>query len=388
MSTERLYYADPYCKCFSAQVRSCSPAKDAYAVLLDRTAFYPEGGGQPCDLGSLGGVKVLAVHERAGEVEHLLAEPLQPDTIVSGEIDWERRFDLMQQHSGEHIVSGMICTRFGCDNVGFHIGAETVTIDFNYEISDSQLKEIEESANGYLWENHEMEELWPTPAELEALEYRSKKALSGDVRIVRFPGADICACCGTHVRRSGEVGLVKLLTMRKFREGVRIEMVCGGRALLHFDQVEAQNRVISNLLSAKPLETAAAVSRMQEEAAALQYRLTGLENEAIACTAERLCAAGDLLLFQDGLSADGVRKLAAAVLESCGGICAVFSGTEDSYKYALGAKNGDLRELVRALNAALQGRGGGKPGFAQGSVQASRAAIEAFFADRGIPVRE
>ena len=384
MSTERLYYADPYVKSFTAQVRACTPAKDGYTVTLDRTAFYPEGGGQPCDLGLLGNVPVLAVHERGGEVEHLLPQPLEVGETVRGEIDWARRFDLMQQHSGEHIVSGLICSSFGCDNVGFHIGAESVTIDFNYEMSEMQLREIERRANAYIWENHAFEVLWPTPEELEKLEYRSKKALTGDVRIARFPGADICACCGTHVQRSGEVGLVKLLSRHKFREGVRIEMVCGGRALRRFDAVETQNGEVSALLSAKPLETAAAVRRLSEETAALQYRLTGLEMESFARTAERLRGAGDVLLFQEGLSADGVRKLAIAVLETCGGTCAVFSGADKSYKYALGVKDGELRETVQALNAALNGRGGGKNGFAQGSVQATRAEIEAFFAARGI----
>lgn len=387
MSTEKLYYNDPYMKSFTAQVRSCTPAKDAYAVTLDRTAFYPEGGGQPCDLGVLGGAEVLAVHERCGEVEHLLAQPLEVGKTVCGEIDWTRRFDLMQQHSGEHIVSGMICGSFGCDNVGFHIGADCVTIDFNCEMNDAQLREIEQRANAYIWENHALEILWPTAEELAALEYRSKKELQGDVRIASFPGADICACCGTHVLHSAEVGMVKLLSRRKFREGVRIEMVCGGRALRRFDALEAQNGEISNLLSAKPLETAAAVRRLSEETAALQYRLTGLEMESFARIAAQLQGAGDLLLFQDGLSADGVRKLALAVMENCGGICAVFSGEGDSYKYALGRKDGEVRAAVQALNTALRGRGGGKNGFAQGSVQASREEIEAYFAAQGLMLK-
>ena len=384
MSTERLYYADAHLQSFEATVRSCAPAKGGFAVVLDRTAFYPEGGGQPCDLGVLGGVAVLDVQERGGEVEHLLASPLELGARVRGEIDWARRFDLMQQHSGEHIVSGMICARFESDNVGFHIGAERVTIDFNREIGEDALAEIERDANRYIWEDHATEIICPTAEELAALDYRSKKELIGQVRIVRFPGADCCACCGTHVTRSGEVGLVKLLSVQRFREGVRIEMVCGGRALRHYRQTLAQDTAVSRLLSARPEEIAQAVERLKGEAEALRYRLVGLELEAAAAQREKLRGAGDVLLLRGGLDAEGVRRLAAAVFESCGGVCAVFSGENGSWKYALGAPAERYKELITAMNAALRGRGGGRDSFAQGAVQATREEIEAFFAARGI----
>ncbi len=384
MSTEKLYYQDAYLRSFTATVLRCTSAKGGYVVVLDRTAFYPEGGGQPCDFGTLGGLPVTGVHERGGEVEHFVPGPLTPGDTVTGEIDFARRFDLMQQHSGEHIVSGLICAQFGCDNVGFHIGAERVTIDFNVEIDARSLAEIERRANEYIWENHETEIFFPTPEALAALPYRSKKELEGEVRIVRFPGADTCACCGTHVARSGEVGLVKLLDHKRFREGVRIEMLCGGRAKRYFDEVEAQNRGVSVLLSAKPLETAEAVKRLAGEAEALRYRLYGMEQAQFARTAQALSGAGDVLLFCGELSADAVRRLAAAVSERCGGICALFSGESGAYKYAIGMPDGDLRGFVGEMNAALSGRGGGKNGFAQGSASASRAEVEAFFAAKGI----
>ncbi len=384
MSTERLYYADAHLRSFTAEVRACVLEKSGWRVRLDRTAFYPEGGGQPCDTGTIDNVPVLDVQEKDGEVEHLVSAPLDVGTTVTGEIDWARRFDLMQQHSGEHIVSGLICARFGCDNVGFHIGAETVTIDFNAEIGAEALEEIEFAANAYIWENHAPEIFYPSPEELAALEYRSKKALEGEVRIVRFPGADCCACCGTHVARSGEVGLVKLLGAHRFREGVRIELVCGGRALRRFAQTEAQNTAISNLLSAKPESTAEAVRRLQGEAEALRYRLVGLELAAAEAEAEKLSGAGDVLLLREGLDAEGVRRLAAAVFETCGGVCAVFSGADGDWKYALGAPEARYKALLGEMNAALSGRGGGRDCFAQGSVKASRAEIEAFFAEKGI----
>ena len=386
MATRRLYYEDPYLREFTARVTACAREEGGFAVVLERTAFYPEGGGQDADKGTLAGLPVLDVQERGGEVIHLLPAPLEPGTEAAGVLDWPHRFDLMQQHSGEHIVSGLIHQRFGCDNVGFHIGAETVTIDFNYPLTDEDMAEIQSAANRYIWENHPVEILWPTPAELETLEYRSKKALTGPVRITRFPGADCCACCGTHVLRSGEVGLVKLLSRHKFREGVRMEMVAGGRALARFDAVAAQNDAISALLSAKPLETAAAVRRLSDEAAALRYRLGGLEIQAFARAAETLRGAGDVLLLPEGLSAESVRRLAAAVLETCGGLCAVFSPGEAGCKYALGARDGDIRELVQSVNRQLRGRGGGKGAFAQGSVQAGREEIAAFFTAKGMKI--
>ena len=268
--TEKLYYNDPFCKTFTATVRACVQEKDAWAVTLDRTAFYPEGGGQPADHGTLGGVNVTGARERDGEVVHLCNGPLAVGEAVEGAIDWARRFDFMQQHSGEHIVSGILCGIFHCDNVGFHIGHDLVTIDFNAGLTAEDVLDIERRANQYIWEDHALSVAYPSPEELEKLDYRSKKALAGQVRIVSWPGADCCACCGTHVLRSGQVGLVKLLSCQKFREGVRIEMAAGGRALDRFNVIAGQNTRVSQLLSAKPDATAAAVERLQAELYALR----------------------------------------------------------------------------------------------------------------------
>ena len=210
--TEKLYYNDAFMKNFTAQVLSCEKGKDGWEVVLDRTAFYPEGGGQPGDQGVLGGVAVADTHEKEGEVVHLCAGPLTVGETVTGEIDFARRFDFMQQHSGEHIVSGILCARHHCDNVGFHIGRDLVTIDFNAALTAEDVAEIEALANQYIWEDHPVEAGWPDSEALAALPYRSKKALEGPVRIVTWPGADCCACCRTHVRRSGQAGLVKLLS--------------------------------------------------------------------------------------------------------------------------------------------------------------------------------
>ena len=377
---ERLYEEDPFLTTFDAVVESCVMGKKGYDVILDRTAFYPEGGGQPYDVGTLGPVRVLEVHNREGRVVHTCDGPLDEGSRVAGEIDWARRFDLMQQHSGEHIVSGLAHARWGCDNVGFHMGAEFITIDLNILLSPEQLQELEAAANRYIWENRPVEITYPSPEELEQLDYRSKKELTGQVRIVTFPGADCCACCGTHVRSAGQVGLVKLLSAEKFREGVRIELVCGGRALRYLNGILAQNSRVSHLLSAKVMETGGAVERLLEENNALKARCAAMEDARFALLAQEYRGKGDVVLFEDGLSPDGLRRLCDGVLHTCGGRCACFSGSEsEGYKYAIGQKGGDLRGLVKEMNQALNGRGGGKPDFVQGSVRASSDQIKAFF---------
>ena len=295
---EKLYEENPYLTQFSAVVEFCVQGKKGYDVILDQTAFYPEGGGQPYDTGTLGGVRVLEVHEREGRVVHTCDRPLEAGTQVSGTIDWDRRFDLMQHHSGEHIVSGIAHSKWGCDNVGFHMGADVITIDLNVLLDEDQLRELEAEANRYIWEDHPISITFPTPEELAVLEYRSKKELSGRVRIVSFPGADTCACCGTHVNSSGQVGFVKLLSVQKFREGVRIELVCGGRALRYVNNIMDQNHQVSNLLSAKAFETGAAVQRLLEENNALKSRILTMEDHRFAALAEEYAEAGDVLLFE------------------------------------------------------------------------------------------
>ena len=379
METRKLYYEDPFMRFFAATVLSCEEEKGGCAVVLDETAFYPEGGGQPCDTGTLGGAKVLAVHEKGGVITHLCDRPLPAGTRVEGEIDWARRFDHMQQHSGEHICSGLLCERFHCDNVGFHMGADSVTIDYNADISWEALLEIEEEANRYICEDHEIDIRFYRGAELEKVEYRSKKALEGDVRIVSFPGADCCACCGTHVLRAGQVGLVKFLSVQKFRDGVRIELLSGKRAHRYLSECWAQDVRIAQALSVKPNASFAGVERVLAELSALKQRCAKLEESVFAQTAAQYEGKGDVLLFEDEMSGDSLRKLCDAVASVCGGRCAVFAGAEGAYKYAIGHMGGDLRALTKQLNAALSGRGGGKPHFVQGSVSCRREDIETFF---------
>ena len=374
--TEKLYYADSFLTEFTARALSCEKTKNGWEVQLDRTAFYPEGGGQPSDHGTLGGAAVSDVRERDGVIYHTCDRALEVGSQAAGTIDFQRRFDFMQQHSGEHIVSGILCGRFHCDNVGFHIGHELVTIDFNAVLTAEDVQEVELLANQYIWEDHPIHVSWPSQAELDDLRYRSKKALSGAVRIVTWPEADCCACCGTHVRSSGQVGCVKLISCQKFREGVRIEMAAGGRALAYCNAIAQQNSQVSQLLSAKPTATAAAVERVQKELYTLLGRVTALEESDFARKAQLYAGAGDVLLVEGAMSAESIRKLCTAVQESAGGRCAVFAGEDGMYQYAVSQPDGDLRALAKEINAALNGRGGGKPGFIQGSVQAGAADIQ------------
>ena len=379
METKELYYDNPFLRRFAAVVTSCEEAKGGWAVTLDQTAFYPEGGGQPYDTGTLGGAQVREVREKDGVIVHLCDAPLAAGAAVEGAIDWARRFDHMQQHSGEHICSGLICARFHCDNVGFHMGADAVTIDFNADIPWEALLEIEAEANRYIYEDHPIDIRLCRGAALDAIDYRSKKPLAGDVRIVSFPGADCCACCGTHVASSGQVGLVKLLSVQKFRAGVRIELLCGGRALRYLSACWEQDVRVAQALSVKPAASFAAVERLLGELSALKLRCARLEEAAFAQIAAQYEGKGDVLLFEDEMNGDSVRRLCDAVANACGGRCAVFAGAGNTWKYAISQADGDLRALTKALNAALCGRGGGKPNFVQGSVTAARAAIEEFF---------
>jgi len=382
--TEKLYEQDAFLIKFEATVLSCDKGKKGFDVILDRTAFYPEGGGQPWDTGKLGDTKVLEVHSREGEVVHTCSHPLEPGTAVAGVIDWDRRFDLMQQHSGEHIVSGLAHHLWGCENVGFHMGAEVITIDFDRPLTEQQLATLEETANWHIWQvNLPVNITYPSPQELEQIHYRSKKELTGQVRIVEFPGADCCACCGTHVQHPSQVGLVKLLSMEKFRDGVRIQLVCGGRAFRYLNRTWDQNVQVSRSLSAKPFETAGAVAKLLAKNGELKARVMSLEESHFAALAAQYTGAGDVVLFEDGLSPDALRRLCDAVLRTCGGRCACFSGSDGwGYKYAVGQAGGDLRDLAKEMRQTLGGGGGGKPDFIQGNVQAKREEIEAFFAAR------
>ena len=378
--TRKLYYEDCHLAAFSATVTGCSQTEKGWEVTLDATAFYPEGGGQACDLGALNGIPVLDIRERGEEIIHLCESPLEVGVQVEGVLDYGRRFDLMQQHTGEHIVSGIIHRRYGYHNVGFHMGANFTEIDFDGVIPAEDLEKIEAEANAALWKNLRVNCWYPSEEELPNVFYRTKKALPWPVRIVQVPGYDSCACCGVHVARTGEVGLVKLFSMTGLRGGSRIEMACGGRALELLNRVYRQNTLVSQAFSAKIFETGGAAQRMNEALAAEKFRATSLQRKLFAITAESYVNYGDVLHFEDGLESALVRELADGIAAVCGGRAAVFSGSDETgFSYCLATREGDLRAFGKEMNTVLNGRGGGKPNFLQGSVKASKAEIEKFF---------
>ena len=233
--TEKLFYEDSHMITFSAVVQACEKVGDYYEAVLDRTAFFPEGGGQLADTGVLDGVPVLDAQERESLIYHLLEKPLEVGKTVEGKIDWEERFSKMQQHSGEHIVSGIVHALYGYDNVGFHMGADAITIDFNGPLTKEQLQDIEYRANQAVAWNLEVQVHYPTKEELANIKYRSKIEIEGQVRLVTVPGHDACACCAPHVKRTGEIGIIKLIGLQNYKGGVRVSMLCGFRALADYE---------------------------------------------------------------------------------------------------------------------------------------------------------
>ena len=385
METRKLYYEDCHRAVFSSPVLSCRETEKGWEILLEATAFYPEGGGQAADRGTLGGRRVLDVQERGEQVVHLCDGPLEKGVEAEGCLDWDFRFDLMQQHTGEHIVSGIINRMFGWHNVGFHMSSDVITIDFDGVIPAEALPEIEKQANEAIWQNLPVLCTVPSPEELEKTVYRTKRALPWPVRIVQVPGYDSCACCGVHVAATGEIGIIKLLNTVGFRGGTRMEMLCGKRAWQLMNAVFDQNRQVSQAFSAQITQTGAAARRINEQLSQQKFRITQLERERLRTIAEGCRGQGNVLRFEEGLDSASIRELADAIADTCEGLAAVFSGTEeDGYGYCLVTRQGDLKTLGKEMTKALQGRGGGKPQFQQGSVRAGEQEIRAFFKNRDL----
>ena len=379
METQRLFYENSHLRQFDARVLTCAETDRGFAITLSATAFYPEGGGQACDLGDINGVSVLDVQERGDEILHYCASPLEVGATVHGVIDWQRRFDLMQQHSGEHIVSGLVCSTLGYHNVGFHVGSDRMEIDFDGPITPAQLQEIERRANEAVWQNLPIACFYPTPEELPHVFYRTKKALPWPVRIVKIGDVDSCACCGVHVKTTGEIGLIKIISCVKFHQGVRIELVCGGRAYDYLRRVFEETKLASQTLSVPVEAVGEGTKKLADALAAEKYRSTGLWNRLFAHIASVYAGQKDVVHFEDGLEPAQVRALADKLVAVTDGYCAVFSGSGSTFCYCLASKNGDLRQMNKDLTTALNGRGGGKPDFQQGSVKATMEEILAFF---------
>lgn len=377
--TEKYFEADAYRTQAEGRILAIEPdGKGGGKAALDGTVFYPEGGGQPADRGTLtladGTVlTVTDVHESAGVIWHTVAslpESVSAGAVVTEAIDWAWRFDKMQQHTGEHILSGILHRMFGAENVGFHIGSDAVRMDTSVPISAEGLREAELAANRIVWQNVPVVITYPTREELAALTYRSKKEIEGQVRIVTIPGADVCACCGTHTASTGAVGQIKILASENYKGGVRLSIVCGERALLAAQAMRERQADIGALLSAKPSETANAVHRVYDEYTALKFAHFGLCGQLFDALAAQVVPGEDALRIVPGLDPDGLHRLAVRLSEATTGLCAALTPNEKGTGYCLAQAGGDVRALTKALNAALNGRGGGKPGICQGSCAA------------------
>ena len=377
--TKRLYYEDAYCREFDARVTDCREGKRGWEVTLDQTAFYPEGGGQPADEGTLGEAKVLDVKEGGEEVIHLCDRPLEPGSTVHGTLDWDRRFRFMQQHSGEHIFSGIVHRTFGYDNIGFHMGKDCVTVDFSGMLSEEDIAQVERAANEAVLADLEILEDYPSREELGRLDYRSKKELEGQVRIITIPGSDVCACCGTHVKRTGQIGPIKAVASEHYKTGIRISLQIGWKALEDYEEKHRNIKEISALLSVPPQETAEAVRKLQEQLQELKAANVALKQKQLDRLVEEVPeGTGRVIRFVEDLNPVEVRMLADRLAQKADFV-AVFSGNDgEGYKYVMCSASMDVAALGKKFNEALNGRGGGRNPMVQGSVMAERAKIEEF----------
>lgn len=384
--TVRLYDQDAYATKFEAEVLACEEVekkeKKVYQVWLDQTLFFPEEGGQSPDMGTIDGIKVLDVQIKDEVITHTLAAPLAVGTMVKGVVDWKHRFYNMQQHSGEHIFSGVVHNRFGYDNVGFHLSDSIVTMDFNGVITAEDIEEIETEVNQAIIENIPVEVSYPTKEELKVLEYRSKIEIEGQVRIVTIPGYDVCACCAPHVRRTGEIGMLKVMNVQSYKGGVRISILCGFRALEAFRQ---KADIITELMAQFSTNQEALVenvTKLKNTNQTMKNQLASAKQELMEYKVAVIPEDSEnAILFESDLDTPVVRNVVNGLVEQFTGICAVFVGNDESgYQFIVGSKNKDCRAIAAALREKLSARGGGSDKMIQGSVAASQLQIEELLA--------
>ena len=368
--TEKLFYEDSHTITFSAVVLACEKVGEYYEAVLDRTAFFPEGGGQLADTGIIDGIRVSDAQEKDGIIYHKVEAPLEIGKTVEGSIDWEERFSKMQQHSGEHIVSGLVHATYGYDNVGFHMGTDAITIDFNGLLTKEQLKDIEKRANEAVVANLDVQVQYPTREELASIKYRSKIEIEGQVRLVTIPGHDACACCAPHVKKTGEIGLIKLIGLQNYKGGVRVSMLCGTRAIADYDEKSENMKKLSVMLSAPEHEVVGEVTRLKEEISGYKFELAQMKQKLLEYKVNAIEEGQDLVvLFETELAGNEPRELVNLILEKNVKIGAVFAETDaEQYRYVIGSREVDVRPIAKMLNEKFAGRGGGKPEMVQGAL--------------------
>lgn len=379
--TEKLYYLDSHMKSFSAKVLSCEPVKDRFAVVLDKTAFFPEGGGQTSDTGFLNDIRVLDVQEDGASIVHYLEAEIPVGVTVEGILDFEDRFRKMQNHSGEHIISGVVNSLFGYTNVGFHLGTADVTVDYDGELTREDLDKVEMLSNEAVARNMEIITMFPDSESLKSMEYRSKLDLTENVRIVKIGDVDVCACCAPHVSYTGEIGAIKILDFERYKGGIRLHMLCGFDAVDDYRVKYTNVQKISNLLKVPQTETADAVERMLDTLKEKDFEIGGLKKKLALVSMRSAEVVGGNLCFvaDETCDMDSIRQAVNEGVEKCSGVCVGLCSTEQGFRYCIGSKTLDLRKMSGVINKALQGRGGGQSTMIQGTAQASLEDILAYF---------
>lgn len=380
MITEKIYDRDSHIDSFKATVLDCLKIDERYGIILDKTAFFPEGGGQPADTGFIGNARIYDVKINDKIITHYSETPVPVNTEVECRIDWDQRFRRMQNHSGEHIVSGIVHSLYGYENVGFHMG-DDVTIDFNGEMTRDQLLDVEKRANEAIYKNVRFICEYPDDATLKNLNYRSKLELTEDVRIVTIEGYDVCACCAPHVYSSGEIGIIKILDFARHRGGIRVHLLCGYTALEDYEIKYNNLRIVANSLCAKQNETAEAFEKFNEEHNALKIELAALKREVAQLKASTIESTDDcILIFEADTDMNDLRKLVLNGAKKTSKLCAGFTGNDKAgYSFAIASENIDLREKSRDITSALSGKGGGSSELLQGNAAASKEEIEKYF---------
>ena len=374
------YYLDPYCKEFIAEVVEVGEAKDSlYPIFLNQSYFYPEGGGQPGDHGYLNDVEVVDTVFIDGKEAHLCKAPIEPGTKVEAKLDFERRFELMQQHSGEHLISGLAKEHYGCTNVGFHIGEEEMTLDFDRKLKAEEIANLEVWANEVVFANLPFEVIIDEAENLENLDYRSKLDLKGQVRVIKVPEVDLCACCGTHVKTTGEIGLIKLVHWMNYKEGVRITALCGRRALRDYQLLQQQAESISQLNSSKSRELEAGVRQLHDQLDQVKAEVKARSFQILEFILQARGEKESIFWLDSAGDKDSLKDLAKKAAEALPGMAILLVEDEGQIRYSLAAKDRDLTELHQALKDKFSCRGGGKKGYFQGSLEANTDELRDFF---------
>ncbi len=378
----KIFYENVDMTDFTATVVSCEQEENGlFSILLDATAFFPEEGGQTADKGTLNGIPVLDVQIKNDLIYHYVETEFPVGSTVTGHVDWAQRFDFMQQHSGEHIISGLVHERFGYKNVGFHLSVNEVTLDFDGTLTPEEIALIEQRANEVIWQNLPIEITYPSKDELATLSYRSKIEIAGQVRIVTIPGVDVCACCAPHVSATGAIGMIKITSCQSHRGGVRLTIVCGERALTDYNRKQSSVTAISVALSAKQEAVADAVFKIKEDVRQQQERINRLQAQYLALSLSTLPAPSKqehAILFVERMDTIALRNTVNELTSRYSGWCAIFSGNEaDGWQFIIGSSSMDCNTLAQSLRQELNVRCGGSKAMIQGSVSATKQQIAA-----------